>query len=95
MMECMRALISFLIFFVGITLFEYHDPNDDDYTSSQILLNLLNTLLSTIAVLLFLHNIKVTGDYHKYIGFLSNKVNVYENYGYVKLTVISILLFIH
>lgn len=62
-MEAMRSLISFLIFFIGITLFEYHDPVENEYSNSQIFLNLFNTFLSILAVLLFVHNIKISGDY--------------------------------
>ncbi len=65
MIEKARILVSFLICLLGLVLYEYFKESTsevEDFSSKNIV-NVLVTLLSIVAVLLYIIALRVRGNY--------------------------------
>ena len=91
-----RAIVSATLIIFGLTTYEYWVPEKDyEHPSAYLVMHILMTLLSVLAVILYLIQIFFHQNYLKIKGIIDEKSNALFNDNWILIIVYSIFLLIH
>lgn len=91
-----RLIVSATLICFSLLTYEYWDPYDDSPQPFMYLyLHIAMTVLSVLAVLLYILQITLYGKYLRINGTLKGKRNIFMYEGWMRIAFYCILLFVH